>query len=101
MPTNLVTRKNTSSGPKSSAIGSQLSPLGPGATGALSMVASTLSGRVLSAGISGSCNGMGQLGRVERAQIVDCLADADGVDGQAELLRRRDQHAAARRAVQL
>ena len=38
---------------------------------------------------------------VERAQVADALADADRVDRQAEFLRRRDQHAAARGAVQL
>jgi hypothetical protein len=43
----------------------------------------------------------GYLVRIERAEILERLADADGVDRQAELLRRRDQHAAFRRAVQL
>ena len=39
--------------------------------------------------------------RIERAQVVDPLADADRVDRQAVFLGRRDQHAAARGAVEL
>jgi hypothetical protein len=44
---------------------------------------------------------LGQQVRVERAQVVDGLANADGVDRQAILLGGGHQHAAARGAVQL
>ena len=48
-----------------------------------------------------SGDGAGDGARIERAQIVDPFADADGVDRQAELLGGGDQHPAARGAVQL
>ena len=48
-----------------------------------------------------SSNGAGNRARIERAQIVDPFADADGVDRKAEFLRRSHQHAAARGAVEL
>src|SRR5437016_10719122 len=44
---------------------------------------------------------MREIASVERAQVVETLAHAEQLHGQAELLRDRDRDAAFRRAVEL
>src|SRR3546814_10278910 len=78
--------KNRSSGPKSSS-----SPILP----------CCARGACLISVISCPCYCLGEFLGFERAKIVDGFSYADGVDGKLVFVRRGDQHAAARRAVQL
>src|SRR4029079_14252841 len=48
-----------------------------------------------------ACNGAGNRPGIEGPKVAGALADADGVDRHSEPLRRRNQHAAACRSVEL
>src|SRR5579885_1258897 len=103
MPAAALAPKNTSNGPSSIASLSRTDGAGSAgifASAAFAGASALRSGcgfiLVLHAG-----DGAREVVRVERLEIVDPLADADGVDRQFEALGDGHQNAAARRSVEL
>src|SRR6187455_3313822 len=93
MPSLAFTRKNSTSGPRSRA------SLSSGLSWAFSVM-----DNVYRAGLSLSFhpgNRPGEIARGERRQILDALANADEMHGQAKPCGERHQDAAARGAVEL
>src|SRR5581483_8000467 len=103
MPAAAFVPKNTSSGPSSIASLSRTDGAGSVASFASAAFAGTF---VLTSGCGfilalHAGDGAREVVRVERLEILDPFADADGVDRQFEALGDGDQDAAARRAVEL
>src|SRR5215471_15084089 len=103
MPAAAFVPKNTSSGPSSMASLSRTD----GADSIAAFVCAFGFADVVSRSGCGfiltlhAGDGAREIVRVERLEVIDALADADGIDGQFEALGDRDQDAAARRAVEL
>src|SRR5581483_1785869 len=104
MPAAALVPKNTSSGPSS--IASLSRTEGAGSTGVFASAAAFAGDFVSRSGCGfilalHAGDGAREVVRVERLEIVDPFADANGVDRQFEAFGDGDQNPAARRAVEL
>src|SRR5512135_1737797 len=104
MPAAAFVPKNTSSGPSSMA---SLSRTDGAGSIAVLVCASVLAGAFVSRSGCGfililhACDRARKVIGVERLEILETLADADGVDGKLEALGDRDKDAAPRGTVEL
>src|SRR4249920_3338533 len=97
MPAAALVPKNTSSGPSSMA--SLVASASPD-SGVSVCARGAASGCFCIARVQAG-DGAGKLLGIESLQVVDALADPDGIHRQTEAFGDSDENAAARRAVQL